>query len=77
MYDSVIVTKEIAVAIRVEPFLCDVTERFPRTVQEAIGPHASSHITEPVEKTPAYQWAIYITCVIAAVVLVWRIPQGV
>lgn len=61
--------------MRVEPFLCDVAKRHPRSVQEWLGPYASSKITEPVETVPLVQKIIYALCAVAVAVVVVGVTQ--
>ena len=53
----------------------DITRRYPRTIQEACGAHASSHITEPERP---YDWqdrAVLFACIltVAGLGIVWSL----
>jgi hypothetical protein len=45
------------------------TRRYPRTLEEAFGPHTSRHIDEPPRPIPAQDIALYIVAVLASVLL--------
>lgn len=46
------------------------TRRFPRTLQEAFGPHTSRRIDEPRPRTPRHEKVLYAVALIAVLVVV-------
>jgi hypothetical protein len=42
------------------------TRRYPRTLEEAFGPHTSRHIDVPPRPIPAHEIALYIVFVLAS-----------
>ena len=53
------------------------TGRFPRSLEEAFGPHTSHHITEDEPPMPAADVVVVVTCTVAAVVLLGLVLFGV
>jgi hypothetical protein len=51
-------------------------DRFSRTIEEAFGPHASRHISEPVEPMHPADRIVVIGCAIAALVLIGLAAWG-
>lgn len=45
------------------------TRRYPRTMQEAFGPHTSRQIHEPTPRTPLHEKALYAVALIAVLVV--------
>lgn len=53
--------------------LNDTTRKYPRTIQETCGPHASSHITEPTRPFDWQDKLVLTGCALtmAALGIVW------
>ena len=41
----------------------NTTRRYPRTIQQACGPHASNYITEPAPKYTWHDKLIIVSCI--------------
>ena len=52
------------------------TRRYPRTLEQAFGPHTSRHITEPDEPMPTADKIVVAASLIAAAALIGMILIG-
>lgn len=45
--------------------------RYPRTLQEAFGPHTSTRIEEKRQTVPLHEKALYVLAVVSVLVVIW------